>query len=74
MDASAVTTLVSSMGFPIVMCLLLFKYIAEEGKATRETLSALESAIKTLERGVNNLIQITTARLNSEKGYDSDEI
>ena len=62
MNINELANLITSVGFPIVMCLLMFKYISEENKATRETLSALETAIKTLECGVKDLIQVTRIR------------
>lgn len=70
MDATAITSLITSVGFPIVMCLLMYKYITDETKATRATLSALESAIHALEKGVEDLIQISRIRydIEEEKG------
>lgn len=62
MNIQELANLITSVGFPIVMCLLMFKYISEENKATRETLSALETAIKTLECGVKDLIRVTQIR------------
>ena len=62
MDFIELANLIPSVGFPIGMCLLLFRYISEENKTTRETLSALETAIKTLECGVRDLIQVTRIR------------
>lgn len=70
MDITAISSLITSVGFPIVMCLLMYKYITDETKATRTTLSALESAIHALEKGVEDLIQISRIRydIEEEKG------
>ena len=66
MDVTAITSLITSVGFPIVMCLLMYKYMTEENKATRETLNALEMAIHTLEKGVEDLIAISRMRYDIE--------
>lgn len=48
MDIQAVTTICSSIGFPIVMCLLLFSYIKTEQKETRDIINSLKQSVETL--------------------------
>lgn len=62
MEMTELTNLITSVGFPAVMCLLMYKYVIEDSKQTREALQALETAIHTLEKGVENLIKISEIR------------
>lgn len=48
MDISAVGSLVSSVGFPIVIAFVLVWYIKEEQDKMRETLNELKTAITRL--------------------------
>lgn len=45
MDLTQITTMCSSLGFPIVMCLLLFNYIKTEQKETRTMISLLKESV-----------------------------
>lgn len=62
MEMTEITSLITSVGFPAVMCLLMYKYVIEDSKQTRETIQALETAIHSLENGVENLIKISEIR------------
>ncbi len=46
---------VASVGFPIVMCVLLFLYITIEGKKQREQTSELRDEIKSLKDSIDTL-------------------
>lgn len=48
MDLQAISTICSSMGFPIVMCLLMFNYIKTEQKDTREMINTLKESVDRL--------------------------
>lgn len=48
MDIQAISTICSSMGFPIVMCLLMFNYIKTEQKDTREMITTLKDSVDKL--------------------------
>lgn len=48
MDIQAISTICSSMGFPIVMCLLMFNYIKTEQKDTREMINTLKESVDRL--------------------------
>lgn len=48
MDVSAVLSAIGSVGFPIVMCVMLFQYMKDESSQTREAIMELKSAITTL--------------------------
>lgn len=48
MDIQAISTICSSMGFPIVMCLLMFNYIKTEQKDTRDMITTLKESVDKL--------------------------
>lgn len=48
MDLQAISTICSSMGFPIVMCLLMFNYIKTEQKDTRDMINTLKESVDRL--------------------------
>lgn len=61
----AVTAMIGSVGFPIVMCLMMYKYMTEVQKKTDETLASLTNAISALEKGVDTLVNFTIAKDNA---------
>lgn len=69
MDITQLTTVIGSVGFPAVMCLLMYKYMTDTQAKTDETLKNLETAIKSLEKGVDTLVNIT---IKKEDGHDED--
>lgn len=65
MDATvyqALSTLISSIGFPIVMCLLMFKYTTDLNEAHKQETSSLKDAINELKIAITTL----TERLGKE--------
>lgn len=60
----AVTAMIGSVGFPIVMCLMMYKYMTDVQKKTDETLGSLTNAISALEKGVDTLVNFTITRDN----------
>lgn len=55
MEFGDVLSGVGSVGFPIVMCIMLFWYIKDEQGKTREVLNKLENTIETLKAIVENI-------------------
>lgn len=53
MDANAVITAVSTLGFPVVMCGALFWYMIEQRKDHKEEVEKLTNALE------NNTVAIT---------------
>lgn len=45
MALADISTAISQLGFPIVMCLGLFYYIIKDAKATREEVAKLSKAL-----------------------------
>lgn len=67
MDITELTPLITSVGFPIVMCLLMYKYVTEDSKQTREAIKNLESAIRAIEKGIDALISIGSRESREEE-------
>lgn len=55
MDMTEATSLITSVGFPIVMCLLMYKYITEDSKQTRETIESLKLALSNVQSAIDGL-------------------
>lgn len=60
MNEQLIVSLIGSLGFPIVMCLMMFKYMEEEQKTHREESNSLRDAVNKLEIAITKL----TERLN----------
>ena len=56
MDVNVITTLISSVGFPIFVSLVLFYYIYKMQEKTNETIKSLTEAVNNNTNVVNNLI------------------
>lgn len=56
MDMNAITTLISSVGFPIAACIALFWYLTKQTDLHREEVDSLKSAIADLRVAI---IQLT---------------
>lgn len=63
MDINAVTTAISTLGFPIVMCGAMFRYMIKEKDAHKEEMSSMTEALN------NNtiILQKLCDRLDGEK-------
>lgn len=48
------TNLIASVGFPIVMCLLMYKYITNEAKQTREAIQALTVSVSAIQKSIDS--------------------
>lgn len=51
-----ITNVISSVGFPIAMSLLLFWYLQKESEAHREETNGLKDAITKLEIAITTLV------------------
>ena len=51
-----IATLISTVGFPIAMSLLLFWYMTEQNKSHKEETNGLKEAISKLELAITTLI------------------
>lgn len=57
MDTNAISTLIGSVGFPIVMCLMLFWYMREQLNDHKEETNALKDAINELKIAITTLTE-----------------
>lgn len=46
MDAQSISSLITSIGFPIVMCLLMFKYMQTESENHKAEVDSLKESLK----------------------------
>lgn len=64
MDAQSITTLIGSVGFPIVMCLILMKYMEQVQADNKETIEKMNENHKAetdaLKESLNNNTTILT--------------
>lgn len=51
-----ITSIISSVGFPIAMCLLLFWYMQKESENHKAETSSLKDAINKLELAITTLV------------------
>lgn len=65
MDYNTIVTLIGSLGFPIIMCLLMFRYIQAISEAHKEEVSGLSKAVEE-----NTLAVQTLCSLISKGGED----
>lgn len=56
MDASTITTLIGSLGFPIVCCIALFWYITKLTNQHKDEIKELRSAIDNNTNVMNQLV------------------
>lgn len=64
MDAQGITALIGSVGFPIVMCLIMFKYMEQIQADNKETIEKLNESHKqevdALKESLNNNTTVLT--------------
>lgn len=71
MDVSTITTLISSVGFPIFTTLVLFYYIYKQQEKTNDTINKLSETINNNTKAML-VLQNTVNELAHELG-DNDE-
>ena len=57
MDMNSITSIVGSLGFPIVMCILIFKYLEQEQEAHKEEIRSLKDVINDLKIAITSLTE-----------------
>lgn len=60
MDVQTITSLISGVGFPIVMCLIMFDYLQKEQVNHKTETEALKSAIDDLKLAITALTERIT--------------
>lgn len=72
MDTNAITTLIGSVGFPIVMCLIMVKVMLQMEQSHKEEIDSLK---ETLNNNTNVLTKLETMFnmvLNKKEGTDDE--
>lgn len=64
MDYSAIVQTISSVGFPIVMCIILFMYVQKITEQYKEELLALREEVSCLRETVSNNTVVMTQVLS----------
>ena len=54
MNINDVETLITSVGFPIVMCMLMWKKISDSDEQQTKLITELKASIDTLKEAINN--------------------
>ena len=62
MDATAITQLITSLGFPVVMCLIMFKYVTTLTQSHKEETKELSNQISDLKAVISEIKAIITSR------------
>ena len=64
MDYAMLMQAITSVGFPIVMCILMFIYIQKINDSHKEEIDALRVEISSLREAISNGIVVMTQILN----------
>lgn len=56
MEMDAIVTLITGVGFPIAMCVLLFMYMEDEKKNHKEEIKGLQEVLTDLKISITQLI------------------
>ena len=68
MDINAVTTIISSLGFPIAMCLVLLWYINKKDEQYVEQLTEMESELDSVKMETTKaLVEVNTSLMNNTR-------
>lgn len=54
MNIQDIETLITSVGFPIVMCMLMWKKISDSDEQQTKLITELKASIDTLKEAINN--------------------
>lgn len=60
MDVNTISTLIGSIGFPCVMCLMMFKYMQDEQNTHKQESETLKDAINELKVAITALTERIT--------------
>lgn len=72
MDANNLTAIVGTLGFPIVMCLMFFKYIRQMTEQHKQEVKELSEAVNNNTLVMQQLIDKLEANLSEQHGTVSD--
>lgn len=64
MDISQISTLISTIGFPIVMCIIIFKHLDKEREDHKEEISSLKDILSDTKNVIAELKQLIQDKLS----------
>lgn len=73
MDAQAYMNLISSVGFPIVMCLIMVKLMARMEEAHKEEIGSLKEALNSNTNVLTRLETMFSMIMKNEGGNNDNE-
>lgn len=73
MDVAGWSQAISSYGFPIVCCIVMFKYLEKEREAHREEINSVTQALNENSRIINDLKNVIEKLIEVNKN-DSERI
>ncbi len=69
MDFTTVFNFIGSVGFPVVMCMVLFTFMSKEQETHKEEMEKMLRSLDNNTQAINELkIYITSLKNNNEKG------
>ena len=73
MDAQAYTNLISSVGFPIVMCLIMVKLMARMEESHKEEIESLKEALNSNTNVLTRLEKMLSMLIRKEENKHDNE-
>lgn len=73
MDAQGLTTLIGSVGFPIVMCLIMVKVMLEMETAHKQEIDSLKESLNNNTNVLTKLETMLSILTDKGKGSDTNE-
>lgn len=64
MDVQTISTLITSVGFPIVMCIIIFQHLNKEREDHKAEVSDLKEVISSVNETLSALKQLIQDKLN----------
>ena len=70
MDISAITSAIGSIGFPIVLCLMMFRYVSEDGRKRNELFIEMTKAVNNNTLAIQQLADKMDIDIAEELHYE----
>ena len=73
MDISAITSAIGSIGFPIVLCLMTFRYVSEDGRKRNELFVEMTKAVNNNTLAIQQLADKMDIDIAEELHYEYND-
>ena len=70
MDISAITSAIGSIGFPIVLCFMMFRYVSEDGKKRNDLFIEMTKAVNNNTLAIQQLADKMDIDIAEELHYE----